>query len=135
MAMLLKTLVFAAAGAVVGLVIGYATSWVPPWSPPAPPRAYPLPYHIPKYPGGVSFRSAMAHDVIHERFARHGDAYYRERNRRVRQQLEELPPAEARDETTDERYFGLLDDLGVGLEALGQRQEAVRLMRDTLREQ
>src|SRR5438067_1994165 len=96
---------------------------------------FPLPHHISKYPGGVSFRFAMAHDVIHERFARHGDAYYTERNRRVRRQLEDFPPAKRRDETTDELYFTLLDDLGVALEALGQRQEAVRLMRDKLREQ
>ena len=34
---------------------------------------YPLPQHIPKYEGGVSLRFAMVHDVIHERFPRHGE--------------------------------------------------------------
>jgi hypothetical protein len=48
---------------------------------------YPLPHHIPKYEGGISLRFAMVHDVIHERYPRHGEAYYRERNRLVRQQL------------------------------------------------
>src|ERR1700684_513324 len=51
-----------------------------------------LPHHVPKYAGGVSFRFAMAHDVIHERFARHGPAHYRERDRITREKLRALPP-------------------------------------------
>ena len=34
-------------------------------------------------------RFAMVHDVIHERFPRHGSAYYEERNRRVSAALKE----------------------------------------------
>ena len=49
--------------------------------------ALPFPHHIPKTPGGVSLRFAMVQDVIHERFARHGRAYYAERNRRAREDL------------------------------------------------
>src|SRR4051794_17418465 len=52
----------------------------------------PLPHHVPKDPGGVPFRFAMAHDVIHERFPRHGPAYYEERNRLTRQKLAKLDP-------------------------------------------
>src|SRR5437763_121576 len=87
------------------------TAGAPPWPHVPPPRAYPLPYHVPKYPGSVSFRFAMAHDVIHERFARHGDAYYRERNRRVREALKERAG-----KGPDDAYFALLDDLGAGLD-------------------
>ena len=31
-------------------------------------HVFPLPHHFPRYPGGVSLRFAMAHDVIHERY-------------------------------------------------------------------
>lgn len=48
---------------------------------------YPLPHHVPKYEDGIPLRFAMVHDVIHERYPRHGEAYYRERSRLVRQQL------------------------------------------------
>ena len=60
-------------------------------SPPAPNLAvhYHLPHHLPKYPAGLSFRFAMAHDVIHERYPRHGPAYLRERERRRWQVLRE----------------------------------------------
>jgi hypothetical protein len=91
--------------------------------------AYPYPHHIPKYPGGVTLRFAMVHDVLHERFTRHGTAYYLERNRLVRRALEDgkdLPR---------EKRFALLDDLGVGLEFVGEHDEAIRVLRDKLREQ
>jgi hypothetical protein len=92
-------------------------------------KIYPLPHHIPRYPGGVSLRFAMVHDVLHERFPRHGTAYYRERNRVVRRALE------GKKDLPRERYFALLDDLGVGLEFAGEHDEAIRVLRDKLREQ
>jgi hypothetical protein len=88
---------------------------------------YPLPHHIPKYEGGVTLRFAMVHDVIHERFPRHGEAYYRERNRLARQGLKERKAAEVR--------FALYDDLGAGLDYLKQDEEAVELLREKLRHQ
>ncbi len=94
-------------------------------------REYPYPHQIPKYPGGISLRLAMVHDVIHERFPRHGTAYYTERNRIVRDQLAKTGEKEA---ATD-AFLALVDDLGVGLDALGQDDEAVRLLRDKLRRQ
>jgi tetratricopeptide (TPR) repeat protein len=93
---------------------------------------FPLPHHIPKYPGGVSLRFAMVHDVIHERFRRHGSAYYEERNRRVSAALKE---EEAKAGQPTPRYWDLLDDLGVGLDLLGRHEEAVALMRDKLKRQ
>jgi hypothetical protein len=92
-------------------------------------REYLLPHHIPKYEGGVSLRFAMVHDVIHERFPHHGEAYYRERNRLARQALAEKKGH------YDDAAFGLVDDLGAGLDFLKQDDEAVRVLRDKLRRQ
>jgi len=88
----------------------------------------PLPHHVPKYPGGASFRFAMAHDVLHERFPKHGPAHYRERNRLTREQLARLAP-------DDPAAFPLADDLGAGLDRLGQVDEAAAVLRDKLARQ
>jgi hypothetical protein len=90
---------------------------------------YPLPHHIPKYWGGISLRFAMVHDVLHERSPRHGEAYYRERNRLVRQEMA------AKEGQHDDAYLALFDDLGAGLDALKDDDEAVRVLRDKLRRQ
>jgi hypothetical protein len=120
--------VLALVGLCAGLVVGFFHRL-----PGQPPRyevqEYPLPYHVPKYEGGVSLRFAMVHDVIHERFPRHGEAYYRERNRLARQALaDKQEPHSAAD-------LALFDDLGAGLDYLKQHDEAVRVLRDKLREQ
>jgi hypothetical protein len=119
-------------GALVGLVVG--TSEASPAPAPAARNVFPLPHHIAKYPGGVSLRFAMAHDVIHERFPKHGKAYYEERNRRV---SEALKAGEARhaDSQPFPEYWALLDDLAVGLDLLGKHEEAVALMQRKLKEQ
>jgi hypothetical protein len=83
------------------------------------------PHHVPQFEGGVSFRFVMAHDVIHERFPRHGAAYYRERDRIAREKLATLSP-------DDSRAFALADDLGAGLDRLGRPDEAVAILRDKL---
>src|SRR5580692_3710455 len=67
----------------------------------------PLPHHVPERPGGVSFRFAMASDVIHQRFPKHGQAHYRERDRITRLKLASLEPA-------DPASFPLTDDLATG---------------------
>ena len=82
---------------------------------------YPLPHQIPKYPGGVSFRFAMVHDVIHDRYPRHGRTYYEERNRRV---LAAIAKNKDADGLPPPAQFGLIDDLGVGLDTLGESEEA-----------
>ncbi len=133
--MLLRALAMAVPGAFVGLVVGCVTN-VPTWPPAtAPIKEYPLPHHIPKYPDGVSLRFAMVHDVLHERYARHGKEYYQERNRRVRRELETLKPQPTVEAESTERYFSLLDDLGAGLDHLGEPDEVVRVLRDKLKQQ
>ena len=44
----------------------------------------PMPHHVPFAPGAASFRFAMVHDVLHERFPKHGPAFYTERDRVAR---------------------------------------------------
>ena len=83
----------------------------------------PMPHHVPTYKGGLSFRFAMAHDVIHERFARHGSDYYQRRNELTRAKLDKLKPdAPAR--------WPLIDDLGAGLDRVGKPAEAVVVLRE-----
>jgi len=117
-----------------GCIVGTNSSFHPP--PPASAvEAYPMPHHTPKIPSGVSLRFAMVHDVIHERYPRHGQAYYAKRNEIVRKQLEEEKDKRAPGAAPGAERFALLDDLGVGLSFLGQHKEAVELMRAKLKEQ
>jgi len=88
----------------------------------------PLPHHIPPTADGASFRFAMVHDVIHERYPRHGPAYYEERERLARENLAVLP----RDSVT---AHALTDDIAVGFDRRGRTDEAIALMRDKLKRQ
>jgi hypothetical protein len=118
----------AACGGCAGLITGHFYR-LPGQPPRTEVREYPLPHHVPKYEGSISFRFAMAHDAIHERYPRHGEAYYRERNRLVRKELAE------KEGQHDDAYLALFDDLGAGLGALKDDDEAVRVLRDKLRRQ
>jgi hypothetical protein len=89
---------------------------------------HPLPHHVPEHPGGVSFRFAMVHDILMERFPKHGPAFYRERDRLTRLELARLTPG-------DPAWFAACDDLAVGLERLGKPDEAAAIMRDKLARQ
>src|SRR4051812_45683094 len=92
---------------------------------PATVEYVPLPHHVPKSPNAASFRFAMAHDVIHERFPKHGPAFYRERERLARIRLSRIA-ADSAD------AFGLYDDIGAGLDRLGKAADAVPLLRRKL---
>ncbi len=88
----------------------------------------PLPHHVPEFQGGLSLRFAMVHDVIHERFAAHGPAFYEERNRLAREYLANLL-------LQGEGRLDRTDDLATGLERLGKSAEAEVVMRTKLAEQ
>lgn len=126
-------LAMAVIGGALGVIFG-ASETAKPVSPSAQ-QLYPLPHHIPKYPGGVSLRFAMVHDVIHERFPRHGKAYYEERNRRTAQTVKQEEEKLASGAKPSDQYWAALDDLGVGLSRLGKHEEAVALMRKKLKQQ
>ena len=121
-------IVFSGIGACVGLVVAATSGLFIAESEPKT-ALYHYPHHIPKQAGGVSLRFAMVNDVLHERFPHHGTAYYKERNRRVEQALA------ARQDHSSAEYFALLDDRAVGLEFVGEHDEAIRVMRDKLAQQ
>lgn len=121
---------YAVVGLIVGGLIGLALPRFP--NPRLSRQEFPLPHHIARYPDNLTFRFAMAHDVLHERFPRHGNEYYLARNRLVQDALQK--PA-ANDGPGMERYFSLVDDLAVGLCLTGDHARAVALMRDKLKRQ
>jgi hypothetical protein len=84
-----------------------------------------LPHHVARTPDALSFRFAMVHDVVHERFPKHGPAFYQERDRRARAKLASLNP-------DSDEALALMDDLGAGLDRLGNPAEAVTVLRDKL---
>ena len=99
------------------------------WRTIAPPTIYIwLPHHVPQYEGGLSFRFAMAHDVIHERFARHGRDHYLERNRLAQAAIDALP-------ADDPKRWPLADDLAAGLDRVGESAAAVKVMQEKLSSQ
>src|SRR5262245_57653191 len=126
---LAATLAAAFVGLVLGFMVGASGNLLPqPADYPFLAEHVPLPHHVPKVRGGLSFRFVMAHDVLHERFAKHGPAHYRERNRLTRARLEKLVP-------DDPASFALADDLAAGLGRLGKPDEAVAVLRDKLARQ
>ena len=87
-----------------------------------------LPHHVPPTPDATPFRFAMVHDVIHERYARNGPAFFRERERLARERMAVLPP-------DSEAVFALTDDIAVGMDRTERTNEAIALMRDKLKRQ
>ena len=70
----------------------------------------------------------MVHDVIHERFARHGHQHYRHRNQVTRAAMDRLP-------VHAPQRWPLADDLAAGLDRVGESRQAVTVMREKLRYQ
>ncbi len=91
-------------------------------------RYAPLPHRVPSREGGLAFRFAMAHDVLHERYPRSGPAYHRERVRVTRAEMAKYDPDAP-------ISFTLTDDLAAAHARLGQHDEAVALMRTKLARQ
>jgi len=87
-----------------------------------------LPHHVPQYSGGVSLRFSMVHDVLHERFPKHGAPWYEERNRQTEERLTGL-------NESDRARWPLIDDLAVAYERLGRPADAIPLLRDKLQSQ
>lgn len=106
-----------------GVAVLVALYWNP--VPMREPVLAPMPYRVAKYAGGTALRMAMVHDVLHERYLRHGPAWYAARNEVARQTMEE---------STGEKRWDAMDDLAVGLERVGKAGEAVEVMRRKLKE-
>jgi hypothetical protein len=122
-------LIAAVLGFVAGCVTGAVNYFTPnPAHYPFLAKNIPLPHHVPSQRFGAAFRFAMVHDVIHERFPRHGQAYYKERNKQTRAKLAKLA-------ANDQKSFPLTDDLAIGLRHLDRTDEAIALMRAKLARQ
>ena len=80
----------------------------------------PAPYQVPRTFGGTALRMAMVHDVLHQRYPRHSEAYYEDRIRRVTKRL-----AESSSDEPSLEELALLDDLSAALDHLGRAEEAV----------
>jgi hypothetical protein len=93
-----------------------------------PPEYARLPHSVAPTPDAAAFRFAMVHDVIHERYPRHGEAYYQARERSARERLAVLHAESV-------TALALTDDLAVALDGTGRTDEAVVLMRDKLKRQ
>jgi hypothetical protein len=89
----------------------------------------PAPWLVPKQPGGTALRLAMVHDVLHERFLVHGEAWFRHRHAQVES---ELATYEDGSKAKDERYFALLDDQAVDCDRLGHPAEGIPILRRKL---
>ncbi len=91
----------------------------------------PAPYRLAKIPGGTALRLAMVHDVLHERYFRHGAAWYAQRNADARKIIadQKRPPAQA----PSVHYLDAFDDLAVGLERTGNHAEAIAVLQEKLR--
>ncbi len=93
-----------------------------------PKTSSPYPHFAAPFPGGISLRFAMVHDVIHERFPVHGPAYYQKREQDARQRLKALP-------ADSQEAFDLTDDVAVGMDRLGRPAEGIPLLREKLERQ
>ncbi|HYE18448.1 MAG TPA: hypothetical protein VEA69_08385 [Tepidisphaeraceae bacterium] len=98
------------------------------------PERVPLPHQLPKYPGGIALRFSMVHDVLHERFPKHGPAYYTHRNALVTAQLAKLGGLGSA-QTAADPHWRLSDDLTVGHVHLGQFDLAIAAARAKLARQ
>ena len=77
-----------------------------------------MPHHVAPAPDAASFRFAMVHAVIHERYPRHGPAYYRERERLARERIAVVHPE-------SETAFAAIDDIAVAMDRTGRTDEAI----------
>lgn len=126
---LLIVAVLAGVGSVVGAAVGLRAAILPNMAHfPFLAERVPLPHHVPEHAGGVALRFAMVQDVLTERFARHGPAYYE-----ARLQLDEGRLAALA--ADDPARLPLLDDLGVDRERLGRSDAAIADLRGKLEDQ
>lgn len=89
----------------------------------------PAPWQMPKKEGEAVLRLAMVHDVIHERYIRHGPAWHQARLAKAERELGTLPDDPA---AVSERQFAALDDIAVAHERLGHPEVGIPLLRRKL---
>ena len=115
-------------GCLLGVVAAYMGNPLP-----LTPRdtIVPAPYRIPRTPGGTALRMAMVHDVLLGRYFTHSPAYYTQRNETCRATIASPPPTGNWTPDTG-HFFDAYDDLAVGLERLGNHEQAAATIRQKL---
>jgi tetratricopeptide (TPR) repeat protein len=109
---------------VLGLVLGLAGA-----TPiPSTPLSYPKPHQVPLIPGGTSLRLAMVHDVLHQRFPKHGDAWQEDLVRRTEARLAALEAQVADGAKPTLEALRDFDDQGAALDRLHRSDDAVRVL-------
>lgn len=99
----------------------------------APPDSVPSPHTISLCPGQTSLRLAMVHDVLHERYLLHSDAYWEARSKEALDQLEAVGALD-RDRAVklSDAVLDAFDVYGVCLDRLGRPSRAVEVMETKL---
>ncbi|MDF1663100.1 MAG: hypothetical protein P1V97_15100, partial [Planctomycetota bacterium] len=96
-------------------------------------EAYPAPHTLPLIEGRTSLRLAMVHDVLHERYLVHSEAYWKARSEIAKDKLDS---AKALEETVeiapDDELLNAFDVYGVCLDKLQRSDEAVQVLRKKL---
>jgi hypothetical protein len=92
-----------------------------------PPHKILCPHWIAPGPGRLSFSFVLAEDVLHERYARGDEAYYRERNRASQAVLPPVPTS-----TMSSNLFPAIDNLAVGYDRLHQSAKGIPWLRAKL---
>ncbi len=94
------------------------------------PRKVLCPHWIPSAPYRLAFSFVLAEDVLHERYARGDDNYYRERNARSLALLPQGPG-----QPVVPKQFLAIDDLAVGYDRLHQSAAGIPWLRAKLKSQ
>lgn len=94
-------------------------------------KIIPAAYRVPKIPGGTPLRMAMVHDILHERYLRHGTAWHVRRMEFSRTSIEQTTEEQPSTRPSPE-WLGTLDDMGVDLESVGQYDQAIMILREKL---
>jgi tetratricopeptide (TPR) repeat protein len=94
--------------------------------------AAPKSYLLSRVPGTTSLHMAMIHDVLLDRYLRHGSGWYEARAGRARQLIAAREQSAVANPVDEER-LSAMDDLAVALESLHHSDEAAAVMRRKLR--
>ncbi len=115
--------------ALIGLccsgIIG-TSKWVQLLGLPVERSRIPLPHQVPLIPGGTSLRIAMVHDVVHQRYPVHGEAYWSARLAKAEATIAALPDVEG--VPIGSGFLDALDVAAVAHDKLGRPDEGARVM-------
>lgn len=99
----------------------------------APKEPLPLPHTLPRLEGGTGLRLAMVHDILHDRYLVHSDAYWQARLKIAKDQLDSANALTKEwKEAPSQEVLDAMDVYGVCLDYLHRAPEAVEVMRKKL---